>query len=157
MTCVEKVGTIRFDDHCLDVYDDVNEPLFKAVDVAKLVDYSAGSTYHMLEICEADEKLDLLVRGLGQNRRATFLTELGLYNILSQSRKPIARKWRRVVHDELIKMRRQKGMDIIQQFNEWDEILNTLYFDDETGILMQSITVQGGDVEQVPFEMIENG
>lgn len=33
-----------------------------------------------------------------------------------------------------------------------DRILDTLYFDEETGKLMQSVTVQGGDVEQVPFE-----
>ena len=33
-----------------------------------------------------------------------------------------------------------------------NHILATLYWDEETGKLMQSITVQGGDVDQVPFE-----
>ena len=33
-----------------------------------------------------------------------------------------------------------------------DDILDTLYYDEETGILMQSVTVAGGDVDQVPFE-----
>ena len=33
-----------------------------------------------------------------------------------------------------------------------DHILDTLFYDEETGILMRSITVQGGDVDQVPFE-----
>ena len=33
-----------------------------------------------------------------------------------------------------------------------NHILDTLYWDEETGKLMQSITVQGGDVDQVPFE-----
>ena len=33
-----------------------------------------------------------------------------------------------------------------------DHILDTLFWDDEKKMLMQSVTVQGGDVEQVPFE-----
>ena len=33
-----------------------------------------------------------------------------------------------------------------------DNILDTLFWDEETGRLMQSVTVQGGDVEQIPFE-----
>lgn len=30
-------------------------------------------------------------------------------------------------------------------------MIDTLYWDDEKKILMQSVTVQGGDVEQIPF------
>ena len=33
-----------------------------------------------------------------------------------------------------------------------DHILDTLFWDDEKKMLMQSVTVPGGDVEQVPFE-----
>ena len=33
-----------------------------------------------------------------------------------------------------------------------DHILDTLYWDEEKKIVMQSVTVQGGDVEQMPFE-----
>ena len=33
-----------------------------------------------------------------------------------------------------------------------DHLLDTLFYDEETGKLMQSVTVQGGDVEQIPFE-----
>ena len=33
-----------------------------------------------------------------------------------------------------------------------DHILDTLFYDEETGKLMQSVTVAGGDVEQVVFE-----
>lgn len=36
--------------------------------------------------------------------------------------------------------------------DEIDDILDTLFYDENTGKLMQSVTVQGGDVEQVPFE-----
>ena len=146
------VGEIKFDSRTLDVYSSVNEPIFRATDVAKMIEYSEGNTWKLLEMCEEDEKLILPLVVAGQTRQVSFVTERGLYNILAQSRKPIARKWRRVVHDELIKLRKARGLDIMKQFDEWDHELDTLYFDEETGILMQSITVQGGDVEQVPYE-----
>ena len=146
------VGEIKFDNRTLDVYSSVNEPIFRATDVAKMIEYSDGNTWKLLEMCEEDEKLILPMVVAGQTRQISFVTERGLYNILAQSRKPIARKWRRVVHDQLIRLRKARGLDIMKQFDEWDHELNTLYFDEETGILMQSVTVQGGDVEQVPYE-----
>ena len=145
------VGTITFDKRQLDVYSSLDEPIFRAADVAKMIDYSEGNTWKMLEMCEEDEKLNLPMVVAGQRRSVSFITETGLYNVLSQSRKPIARKWRRVIHDELVRMRKAHNFNIIQQFDEWDHEADTLYIDEETGILMQSITVQGGDVEQVPY------
>lgn len=145
------VGTITFDKRQLDVYSSLDEPIFRATDVAKMIDYSEGNTWKMLEMCEEDEKLNLPMVVAGQRRSVSFVTETGLYNVLSQSRKPIARKWRRVIHDELVKMRKVKNFNILQQFDEWDHEADTLYIDEETGILMQSVTVQGGDVIQVPY------
>jgi hypothetical protein len=78
------------------------------------------------------------------------VTELGLYNVLSQSRKPIARGWRRVVHQELIELRRSRQKNIAEQFEDWNDALDSIYFDEETGILMQSVTMPGGDVDQIP-------
>ena len=146
------VGTIKFDNKELNVYSSVNKPLFRASDVANMIGYSSGNTWKMLEMCEQDEKLNLPLVVAGQHRNTSFVNENGLYNILSQSRKPIARKWRRVIHDEIIKLRKARGLDILQKFDEWDHALDDLYFDEETGILMRSVTVQGGDVEQVPYE-----
>lgn len=146
------VGTIKFDNKELNVYSSVNKPLFRASDVANMIGYSSGNTWKMLEMCEQDEKLNLPLVVSGQHRNTSFVNENGLYNILSQSRKPIARKWRRVIHDEIIKLRKARGLDILQKFDEWDHALDDLYFDEETGILMRSVTVQGGDVEQVPYE-----
>lgn len=146
------VGTIRFGGHYLDVHSDLNKPLFRATEIAKLIDYSAGNSSWMVNLCEEDEKLNLEILSGGQKRIVTFVTELGLYNILSQSRKPIARGWRRIVHEELIQMRKNNGKDVVEQFEDWDHILDTLYVDEETGVLMQSVTIAGGDVEQIPFE-----
>lgn len=146
------VGIIKFDNKILSVYSDLDNPLFKASDVASMIDYSDGNTWKMLEMCEHDEKLNLPMVVAGQRRNVSFVTENGLYNILSQSRKPIARKWRRVIHNELIEIRRSRDMTVVDQFDEWDHALDDIYFDEETGMLMQSVTVQGGDVIQVPYE-----
>lgn len=148
---VEKVGEINFDGKKLDVYMSLDNPLFKAADIATMIEYSSGNSWKMLEMCEQDEKLNLLMVVAGQRRSISFVTETGLYNILSQSRKPIARKWRRIIHDELIALRRSRGKNVVEQFDDWNELLDTLYYDEETDMLMQSVTVQGGDVEQVPY------
>lgn len=145
------VGTITFDDRTLNVYQSLDEPVFRASDIATMIGYSEGNTYKLLELCEKDEKLKLPVVVAGQTRYVSFVTELGLYNILAQSRKLTARKWRRVVHAELIRMRRDKGMTVVDQFDEWDDLLDTVYWDEEKKMLMQSVTIQGGDVEQIPY------
>lgn len=146
------VGTIRFDNRLLDVYQSLDQPLFKANDIANMLDYSTGNTWNMLEMCEHDEKMTLPMLVAGQTRQVSFVTEIGLYNILSQSRKPIARKWRRIIHEELVKLRKSRGNDIVEQFEAWNHELGRIYFDEETGLLMESITVEGGDVIQVPYE-----
>lgn len=145
------VGTIKFDNYLLDVYESLDEPLFRAADVADMIGYSAGNVWNMLANCEEDEKLTLSVIVGGQRRNVSFVTERGLYDILEQSRKPIARKWRRVINNELIALRKARNLDILARFEEWDHELDNIYFDEETGIMMESVTVQGGDVEQVPY------
>ena len=143
-----EVGRLEFDGRELAVYRDLNDPLFHVPEVAKLLGYSSDSYWvnHLIDKCEYDEIVTTL-----DDIPGPFVTETGLYNIFSQEHGPLGRKWRRVVHDEIVKTRKQRGMDIIAKFDEWDEMLDTLYFDEDTGILMQSVTVPGGDVDQVPF------
>lgn len=149
---INVVGTITFGNRRLDVYSSLDEPLFRASDVADMIDYSHGNTWSMLNMCEEDEKLNLPLVVAGQRRNVSFVTETGLYNILSQSRMRLARMWRRVIHTELIELRRSRGMNIEQQFEDWDHRLDDIFFDEETGRMMQSVTVPGGDVIQVPLE-----
>lgn len=149
---IKIVGEIRFQNHAIPVYGDLDKPLFKAADLADLVEYGEGNIWNLMRLCEDDEHLKLPVIVSGQRRQTTFVTETGLYNILSQSRKPLARAWRRVVHEELIALRRSQGKDVAEKFEEWAEMADNIYFDEERGCLMRSVTVQGGDVEQVPLE-----
>ena len=110
----------------------------------------------MLQACEEDEKLNLPMVVAGQRRTVSFITETGLYNILSQSRKPLARRWRRVIHQELISLRRSRGKNIVEQFEDWNHDLDAIYVDPETNVMMRSVTVQGGDVIQIPCEDQKN-
>lgn len=148
---VQIVDTITFGGVGLDVYSSVDVPLFRVTDIASLIGYSEGNGWNLLELCEEDEKLNLPLVVAGQKRKVTFVTELGLYNILAQSRKPMARKWRRIVHQDLIRMRKEQGRTIVEQFDEWNHELDALYIDEITGIMMQSVTVEGGDVDQIPY------
>ena len=146
------VGIVKFDNQILSVYSSLDEPLFKASDIANLIGYSEGNTWKLLELCEQDEKVNLPVVVSGQRRNTSFVTETGLYNILAQSRKPIARKWRRVIFNELIKLRKSRSMDISEQFDEWDHALDRVFWDEEKSMLVEYINTPGGDVMAVPYE-----
>lgn len=149
---IKIVGNIRFKNCTLPVYGDLDAPIFKAADVAELVEYGSNNVWNLARLCEEDERLTLPVLVAGQRRQTTFITETGLYNVLAQSRKPLARAWRRVIAEELIALRRSRGKNISEQFDDWDRWADAIYFDEETGMRMRSVTVPGGDVEQVPYE-----
>ena len=146
------VGTIKFGNRLLPVHCSLDEPLFRATDVANMID-SCGSMWSIMQMCEEDEKLELPMVVAGLSRKVAFITETGLYNILAQSRAPSARKWRRVVFNDLIRMRKERDMDVVEQFDEWDHMLDDIYWDEERGMLMQSVTMPNGDVEQVPYKV----
>mgnify|MGYP002627538756 CR=1 FL=1 len=71
------------------IYGTVDEPLFLAKDVAQWIEHSDVSM--MLKSVDDDEKLTQTMFVSGQNRNYWFLTENGLYEVLMQSRKPIAK------------------------------------------------------------------
>ena len=86
--------TIKIQGHDLDIYGTKEEPLFLAVEVAKLIDYSVGKTGQMLDCVDPNEKLTTTIYRSGQRREMWFLTEYGLYEVLMQSRKPVARRFK---------------------------------------------------------------
>ena len=99
-------------------------------------------------------------RGDNITRSMLAVNELGIYEALFASRKLEARKFRMWAGTVMQKLRKNVGLEQYEVMHmtepeiqdEIDDILNTLFYDEETGKLMQSVTVQGGDVEQVPFE-----
>lgn len=77
------------------IYGESNNPLFLAKDVAELIDHNKPS--ELVALVEEDEKLMAIVSRSGQNREMWFLTEDGLYEVLMQSRKPIAKKFKKQI------------------------------------------------------------
>lgn len=98
----------------------------------------------------------------GENRTRWMLAvnELGIYEALFASRKLEARKFRMWAGTVMQKLRKNVGLqgyEVMQMTDpeiqdRIDDILDTLFWDDEKQMLMQSVTVAGGDVDQVPFE-----
>lgn len=96
------------------IYGDFDNPLFLARDVAEWIEYSKNSNgaYNissMLRTVDDDEKLVLKILISGQNRDMLFLTEDGLYEVLMQSTKPIAKEFKKQVK-EILKSIRKNGM-----------------------------------------------
>jgi len=100
------IGEIHFQGKALLIYDSIDEPWFRAVEIARFLHYADGKTYHMLDLLDNHDKLPLEFRGSGQRRMETFISENGLYEILMRSTRPMAKAFKRVVKDELRSMRR---------------------------------------------------
>ncbi len=88
------------------IYGDFENPLFLAKDVAEWIGHSKASV--MLDSIDEDEKLRETIFTSGQNREMWFVTEQGLYEILMQSRKPIAKEFKKQVK-AILKEIRQTG------------------------------------------------
>lgn len=110
---------------------------------------------------EASDHSSNGVRSRGDNvtRRMLVINEIGIYEALFASRRLEARKFRRWSAGVMQKLRGYVGLqgyealrlteeDIQEQI---DDILDCLFWDEETKQLMISVTIQGGDVDQIPF------
>lgn len=89
------------------IYGDFENPLFLAKDVANWIEHSDIST--MMRTVDDNEKLLQTLFVSGQNREMWFLTEDGLYEVLMQSRKPIAKEFKREVK-QILKSVRKHGL-----------------------------------------------
>ena len=91
------------------VYGDVDNPLFLAKDVANWIEHNKPS--EMILNVDNDEKLKAIISHSGQSREMWFLTEDGLYEVLMQSRKPIAKEFKKKVKEILKELR--KGNQVL--------------------------------------------
>ena len=76
------------------MYGSIENPLFLAIDIAKMIEYAEDNTSQMLELVDDDEKLTDTIYRSGQRREMWFVTENGLYELLMQSRKPLAKAFK---------------------------------------------------------------
>lgn len=93
------------------------------------------------------------------NEWLVVVNELGIYDLMYESRCLDARKFKRWSSTIIKRLRKKEGLsqyEVLRMMDQdiqddIDHVLDTLFYDEETGKLMQSVTVQGGDVEQVEF------
>lgn len=93
------------------IYGTADNPLFLAKDIAEWIEHSKTSI--MLDSVDESEKLREVIFTSGQRRECWFLTEDGLYEVLMQSRKPIAKQFKRQVK-EILKEIRKTGTYSVQ-------------------------------------------
>ena len=130
-----------------------------------------GEWYAILkDVCDA---LDLRVDGVTPRLANDMLTEIkvnsfkmiavnevGVYELLFASRKPEAVQLRRWTATVLKRLRTHvgiQGYEVMRMTekevqDDIDHFLDTIFYDEESGKLMMSVTVAGGDVDQIEFE-----
>ena len=100
---VEKVHILNTD---FNMYGTIDKPIFLAQDIAEMIEYSLDKVDQMLANVDDDEKLTDTIYRSGQKREMWFLTENGLYELLMQSRKPLAKAFKAEIKKILHQMRR---------------------------------------------------
>lgn len=103
---------------------------------------------------------NMLIRIKLEGEYRYVVNEEGIYQMIFESRTVESRKFRRWSFGVMKRLRRNIGLQPYEAMRmldkdiqeDIDNILDTLYYDEETGVLMQSVTVAGGDVDQIPFE-----
>lgn len=88
-------------------FGSLENPLFLAKDVANWIQHNQVS--RMIGLVDKEEKVKCLISTSGQAREMWFLTEDGLYEVLMQSRKPIAKKLKKEIKKILRQIRLTGG------------------------------------------------
>ena len=83
------------------------EPWFVATDICDILGLSNPS--ESIKNLDDDEKLTSVVLRAGQSRSVNLVCESGLYSLIFQSRKPIAKAFRRWVTQEVLPEIRKNG------------------------------------------------
>lgn len=138
MICEEVIFERKFS-----IYGTAENPLFKASDVAQMIDYAkTGQGYYdvsnMLKTVDEDEKALRKIFVDGKSKEYWFLTEDGLYEVLMQSRKPIAKQFKKEVKNILKTIRKTGGY-----VNNAEKMVDTYFSDipDEQKAVIQGLLV----------------
>jgi len=118
----------------LRIYGTIEEPLFLAKDVAEWIEHSDVSA--MIRNIDENEKTKMIIpseycsEGIQSNTEYWFLTEDGLYEVLMQSRKAIAKEFKKKVK-QILKDIRKHGIYatdkvIEEMLNDPDTMIKTL-------------------------------
>ena len=132
------------------VYGSAENPLFLAKDVAEWIDYSKTSEGYynvskMLISIDDDEKVTITNSNSGGNK--LYLTEDGLYEVLMQSRKVIAKKFKKEVKAVLRQIRITGGyIPVNENMSDFEIMARALQISQNT-ILKKDEIIIAKDVE----------
>jgi len=130
---IKRIGVMEILEKEIEFYKSWDEPLFVAGDIAKWLEERDGST--VSRKVDDDEKLIHIICVSGQNRKTLMITEDGLYEILMQSRKPIAKPLKKKIKQYLKEIRITGGT--IEE-NREEEFINNYFpsFSEEVKLSM---------------------
>lgn len=149
---------VELDHHWWAVLKDICEALqLKTFKVSQRLD---PGMLEKVRIDTCDIPLKYTTSKARKTQDMIVVNQRGIYQALFASRKLEARKFQIWTWDVLDKLRSHVGLQEYEVMrmtepeiqNEIDSILDTLFWDDEKKMLMRSVTIAGGDVDQVPFE-----
>jgi prophage antirepressor-like protein len=95
--------------HQFTVYGTAENPLFLTKEIADIIEYSASNSSKLTNLVDKDEKVRNIITTPGGNQEVWLLTEDGLYEVLFQSRKPIAKQFKKGVKQILHEVRTTGG------------------------------------------------
>lgn len=157
--CGFKIRFVEIDGEWWAILKDICDALdLKTKDVSQRLD---PSMLERISVEVSDVGLnDVRSRGENKTRWMLAVNEIGIYEALFASRRLEARKFRRWTASVMQKLRRRVGLEGYEALRmtdkdvqeDIDHILDTIFWDEEKQCLMQSITVRGGDVDQIPLE-----
>ena len=107
----------------IDVYGTPNEPLFKAKDVAEWIGHSNASKMVSDAQLDEGERITATLGTLTNSYTALMLSEDGLYEVLMQSRKPIAKQFKKGIKYILKQIRTNGGYISANQSETPEEIM----------------------------------
>jgi len=118
------------------VYGTVEEPLFLAKDVAEWIEYDTNQVGKMILKVDDDEIIKKHRNTDTGLKESWFLTEDGIYEVLMQSRKPVAKEWKKEVKKILKTIRTSGGY-----ISNSDLMVNTYFGDmpDEKKAFMKGL------------------
>ena len=149
----------------LNIYGSVDEPLFLAKDVAEWIEYDKNQIGKMLSTVDEDEKIKLLC---GRNnitvsskarktQQAWFLTEDGLYEVLMQSRKPIAKQFKKEVKRILKELRNvDEDEKVVSPIYYSGQVRNMWFLTEDEDEKVKNIVRTLGGVQEMWF-LTEDG
>lgn len=105
------------------VYGTAETPMFLAREIAECIDYDKSSLNKLVASVDDDEKVRNIVPTPGGNQQVWMLTEGGLYEVLMQSRKPIAKQFKKGVKQILHEVRTTGGYIATKQDDTPEEIM----------------------------------